>query len=239
MCHHSSCSPLLFSLLVYNMSRGHPQQPHAPSCLCSSCHLSSKLFPRGPNDRIILPAIRPTPTSPLASPTDFIRRFDPVNGAFKGLPDGRQKLMTESSVELRAKDQLVQELLDRWAPMNVANPDHDISSSLALSKTPSVRWRELGRSELLTGLRMKHVKASSSDFKDNAQLNKGKLANSPLLQSSSDDERSAFEEALDAAFFPEEKISGTIGPRSSPKPVLVHFRCCLPSQFTVVARNTL
>ncbi|KAJ7201764.1 hypothetical protein C8J57DRAFT_1260640 [Mycena rebaudengoi] len=50
------------------MSRGHPQQPHAPGCLCSSCHLSSKLFPRGPNDRIILPAIRPTPTSPLASP---------------------------------------------------------------------------------------------------------------------------------------------------------------------------
>ncbi|KAJ7681475.1 hypothetical protein B0H17DRAFT_1333674 [Mycena rosella] len=33
---------------------------HAPGCMCSSCHLSSKLFPRGPNDRIILPAIRPS-----------------------------------------------------------------------------------------------------------------------------------------------------------------------------------
>ncbi|KAJ7883384.1 hypothetical protein B0H13DRAFT_2046597 [Mycena leptocephala] len=37
--------------------------PHPPGCLCSSCHLSSKLFPRGPNDRIILPAIRPGPGS--------------------------------------------------------------------------------------------------------------------------------------------------------------------------------
>ncbi|KAJ7046469.1 hypothetical protein C8F04DRAFT_1227576 [Mycena alexandri] len=36
-----------------------PPPPHAPGCRCSSCHLSSKLFPRGPNDRIILPAIRP------------------------------------------------------------------------------------------------------------------------------------------------------------------------------------
>ncbi|KAJ7644534.1 hypothetical protein FB45DRAFT_898126, partial [Roridomyces roridus] len=35
--------------------------PHPPGCLCSNCHLSAKLFPRGPNDRIMLPAIRPTP----------------------------------------------------------------------------------------------------------------------------------------------------------------------------------
>ncbi|KAJ6455417.1 hypothetical protein C8R45DRAFT_1222519 [Mycena sanguinolenta] len=36
--------------------------PHPPNCMCSHCHLSSKLFPRGPNDRIILP--RPSPGSP-------------------------------------------------------------------------------------------------------------------------------------------------------------------------------
>ncbi|KAK7023077.1 hypothetical protein R3P38DRAFT_2531872 [Favolaschia claudopus] len=35
---------------------------HPPDCKCSNCHLSSKLFPRGPNDRIILP--RPSPGSP-------------------------------------------------------------------------------------------------------------------------------------------------------------------------------
>ncbi|KAJ7868722.1 hypothetical protein B0H14DRAFT_2728652 [Mycena olivaceomarginata] len=34
------------------MSRAHP-----PGCLCSNCHLSSKLFPRTKSDRIILPAI--------------------------------------------------------------------------------------------------------------------------------------------------------------------------------------
>ncbi|KAJ7626633.1 hypothetical protein DFH06DRAFT_1481085 [Mycena polygramma] len=37
--------------------------PHPQGCLCSNCHLSSRLFPRGPNDRIILPAIRPSPGS--------------------------------------------------------------------------------------------------------------------------------------------------------------------------------
>ncbi|KAJ7505807.1 hypothetical protein B0H11DRAFT_1976280 [Mycena galericulata] len=31
--------------------------PHPPGCRCSNCHLSSKLFPRTQNDRIILPAI--------------------------------------------------------------------------------------------------------------------------------------------------------------------------------------
>ncbi|KAJ7766456.1 hypothetical protein B0H14DRAFT_2633223 [Mycena olivaceomarginata] len=35
--------------------------PHPPGCLCSSCHLSSKLFPRGTNDKTILPAIHPGP----------------------------------------------------------------------------------------------------------------------------------------------------------------------------------
>ncbi|KAJ6554902.1 hypothetical protein DFH09DRAFT_1165863 [Mycena vulgaris] len=48
----------------------HP--PHPPGCRCSSCHLSSKLFPRGPNDRIILPAIRPSPgthAEPRPDPT--------------------------------------------------------------------------------------------------------------------------------------------------------------------------
>ncbi|KAJ7268454.1 hypothetical protein C8J57DRAFT_1228157 [Mycena rebaudengoi] len=36
-----------------------PNAPHGAGCLCSSCHLSSNLFPRGPNDIIILPPIRP------------------------------------------------------------------------------------------------------------------------------------------------------------------------------------
>ncbi|KAJ7113471.1 hypothetical protein C8R44DRAFT_232325 [Mycena epipterygia] len=42
-------------------------RPHPPGCLCSSCHLSSKLFPRGPNDRIIVPAIRLTQANPSKS----------------------------------------------------------------------------------------------------------------------------------------------------------------------------
>ncbi|KAJ7126318.1 hypothetical protein C8R44DRAFT_980117 [Mycena epipterygia] len=36
---------------------------HLSGCLCSSCHLSSKIFPRKPSARIILPAICPTPTN--------------------------------------------------------------------------------------------------------------------------------------------------------------------------------
>ncbi|KAJ7726514.1 hypothetical protein B0H16DRAFT_265629 [Mycena metata] len=48
-----------------------PPPPHGPGCRCSSCHLSSKLFPRGPNDRIILPAIRPgDPQSPYMGGND-------------------------------------------------------------------------------------------------------------------------------------------------------------------------
>ncbi|KAJ7113500.1 hypothetical protein C8R44DRAFT_881809 [Mycena epipterygia] len=47
------------------MSLSHP---HPPGCLCSSCHLTSKLFPRGPNDRIIVPAIHPTPDNTPKSP---------------------------------------------------------------------------------------------------------------------------------------------------------------------------
>ncbi|KAJ7068984.1 hypothetical protein B0H15DRAFT_138177 [Mycena belliarum] len=46
----------------------YPPHGHPPDCLCSNCHLSSKLFPRGPNDRIILPAIRPTPGSARPDP---------------------------------------------------------------------------------------------------------------------------------------------------------------------------
>ncbi|KAJ7113545.1 hypothetical protein C8R44DRAFT_796721 [Mycena epipterygia] len=42
-------------------------RPHSPGRLFSSCHLSSKLFPRGPNDRIIVPAIRPTQANPSKS----------------------------------------------------------------------------------------------------------------------------------------------------------------------------
>ncbi|KAJ7119873.1 hypothetical protein C8R44DRAFT_180886 [Mycena epipterygia] len=54
-------------------SRSHP-----PGCLCSNCHLSSRLFPRGPNDRIILPAVRPTPDNTPKSPTGNDRaRFAP------------------------------------------------------------------------------------------------------------------------------------------------------------------
>ncbi|KAF8194292.1 hypothetical protein K438DRAFT_2017407 [Mycena galopus ATCC 62051] len=41
--------------------------PHPPGCMCSHCHLSSKLFPRGHNDRIILP--RPTNHGEPKSPT--------------------------------------------------------------------------------------------------------------------------------------------------------------------------
>ncbi|KAJ7465071.1 hypothetical protein FB451DRAFT_429133 [Mycena latifolia] len=48
-----------------------PYPPHPPGCMCSNCHLSHKLFPRGPNDRIILPAIRPGQGEPAhpAQPT--------------------------------------------------------------------------------------------------------------------------------------------------------------------------
>ncbi|KAJ7776779.1 hypothetical protein DFH07DRAFT_951395 [Mycena maculata] len=64
----------------------HPSHgAHPPGCRCSSCHISSKLFPRGPNDRIILPAIRPgahadprldqVPKSPMA--TDRTRLAPP------------------------------------------------------------------------------------------------------------------------------------------------------------------
>ncbi|KAJ7162938.1 hypothetical protein C8R46DRAFT_1281070 [Mycena filopes] len=57
-----------------------PQPPHGPGCMCSSCHLSSKLFPRGPNDRIILPALRPgepTPKSPYMGGSSDRARYAP------------------------------------------------------------------------------------------------------------------------------------------------------------------
>ncbi|KAJ7105276.1 hypothetical protein C8R44DRAFT_806890 [Mycena epipterygia] len=52
-------------------------RPHPPGCLCSSCNLASKLFPRGPNDRIILPAIRSTPDNTSKSSGNDHARFAP------------------------------------------------------------------------------------------------------------------------------------------------------------------
>jgi hypothetical protein len=48
------------------MSRGHPQQTHAPGYLCSSCHLS-ELFPRGPNGNAWLSSIDNVPSQLLSS----------------------------------------------------------------------------------------------------------------------------------------------------------------------------